>query len=209
MNPRSSVSIGLSICFAACLAGCSGPSVWEQTFVRAPDGSGMPLVHASPVRVRSIPWDRMQATLADLERDASAGDVHPEDWSAAQKQAAKAKLLRGVQYGGDAASAQVLGRSEFRTTETIRPDSTDREAIEAFARKVGATDVIWSSKILGKTEKIEDRAVTSTTSGNFWGGHRDRNRWWDDNYTQSQTTWTPIRVPADDTGFVAYFIRGR
>lgn len=169
----------------------------------------MPLVHSTPVRVRSIPWDRMQATLADLERDASAGDVHPEDWTAAQKQAAKAKLFRGLQYGGDAGSAQVLGRSEFRTTQTIRPDSADREGLETFARKVGATDVIWSSKILGKTEKIEDRAVTSTTSGNFWGGHRDRNRWWDDNYTQNQTTWVPIRVPADDTGFVAYFIRGR
>lgn len=190
------------------LAGCAGKSVWEQTFVGAPEASTATLAPTVPVRTRSIPWDRMQKVLADLEHDAAGSDVHPDDWSADQKLQAKSKLLRGLQFGGDPSRTQVLGRCEFRTTETIRPDSADRAALEEFARKVGATDVAWSSKILGKTEKVENHPVTSNSTGNFWGSHRDRDRWWDDNYSQSTTTWVPMRVPADDTGFVAYFLRG-
>ena len=40
------------------------------------------------------------------------------------------------------------------------------------------------------------------------GLHFIKDRWWDDNFTQTTTTWVPMRVPADDTGFVAYFLRG-
>ena len=190
------------------LGGCAGESVWEQTFVGAPESSAATLAASTPVRPRSIPWERMQKTLTDLEHDAAMSDVHPDDWTAEQKQQAKAKLLRGLQFGGDPARTQVLGRCEFRTTETIRPDAADRAALEHFARKIGATDVAWSSKILGKTEKVENHPVTSNSTGNVWGSHRDRDRWWDDNFTQTTTTWVPMRVPADDTGFVAYFLRG-
>jgi hypothetical protein len=181
--------------------------VWEQTYVSAPEGTAAALDKAAPVRARSIPWERMQRILVALEQDAIASDVHPDDRSPKESSEAKAKLLRGLQFGGDPARTQVMGRCEFRTTETIRPDGDDKAALEKFARKVGATDVVWSSKILGRTEKIEDRAITSTSTGNFWGSHRDHDRWWDDNYTQTTTTWVPIRVPADDTGFVAYFLR--
>ena len=209
MNHRANIGLVCLGAAALVLGGCAGRSVWEQTFVGAPEAPGAAaLADRAAVRSRSIPWDRMQRTLSDLERDASASDVHPEDWSAAQKQEARIKLLRGLQFGGDPARTQILGRCEFRTTETIRPDSDDRRALDEFARKVGATDVVWSSKILGKTEKVVDRAVTSNTNGNFWGSHRDRDRWWDDNYSQTTTTWVPMRVPADDTGFVAYFLRG-
>ena len=209
MNQRANIGLVCLGAAALLLGGCAGRSVWEQTFVSAPDATATAALNErAAVRSRSIPWDRMQRTLTDLERDAAASDVHPEDWTAQQKRDARMKLLRGLQFGGDPARTEVLGRCEFRTTETLRPDGDDRAALEAFARKVGATDVVWSNKILGKTEKIENRPVTSSSTGNFWGSHRDRDRWWDDNYSQTTTTWVPMRVPADDTGFVAYFLRG-
>lgn len=191
------------------LGGCSGPSVWQQTFVATPEGTGPALAEAAPVRVRKVPWDRMQQTLADLERDASATDVRPENWTPAQKADAKARLLRSLQFEVAPEATTILGRSEFRTTETILPDGADRATLERFARSVGATDVMWSSRILGRTEKIVEQPVTSFSQGTFWGSgrRRDRDRWWSNSYTESQTSWVPIRVPADDTGFVAFFLR--
>jgi hypothetical protein len=78
--------------------------------------------------------------------------------------------------------------------------------LETFARKVGATDVVWSSRVLGQTEKIVEHPVTTFDSGTFWGRGRGRHRWWDDGSAENRSTWVPVRVPADDTGFVAYFL---
>lgn len=188
------------------LGGCSGPSVWEQTYVRD-TATVAPLDKTAPVRVRSIPWERMQATLTDMQGMVAASNVHPEDWSAAQKDAAKIKLLQGLQVSVAPERMTILGKSEFRTTETILPDGADRESLENFARKVGATDVVWSNRILGRTEKVIEKPVTSYSTGTFWGRRDRRSRWWDDSYSQSSTTWVPMRVPADDTGFVAFFLR--
>lgn len=197
----------------ACLiaSGCSGPSAWEQAFVPGSDSAMVagPRDKASPVRLRGIPWDRMQGTLAELRADAGASNTHPDDWSAAQKLAAKDKLLRGLQFGVDADRVEIVGRSEFRTTETIIPDGSDRRGLEEFARKIGATDVVWASRVLGKTEKVVDRPVTSYGHGTFWGSYRDRDQWWSDGYSDSRTTWVPVRVPADETGFVAFFLLTR
>jgi hypothetical protein len=174
-----------------------------------PDAAGAVLAEAAPVRIRKVPWDRMQQTLSDLERDATTSDVRPENWSPAQKADAKVRLLRALQFEGAPEQTTVLGRSEFRTTETILPEGPDRGSLEAFARKVGATDVMWSSRILGRTEKVVEQPVTSFNNGSFWGGgsRRHRDRWWSSSYTETQTSWVPMRVPADDTGFVAFFLR--
>ncbi|HMN42514.1 MAG TPA: hypothetical protein PKE29_16860 [Phycisphaerales bacterium] len=187
--------------------GCSGPSVWEQTFIPTPEGAGPALADGAPVRVRKVPWDRMQQTLAEIEREASATDVRPENWTPGQKAEAKARLLRSLQFDVAPEATTVLGRCEFRTTDTILPDGPDRAPIERQARRVGATDVMWSSRVLGRTEKIVDRPVTTFTTGSFWGSGRDRDRWWSNNYSETQTSWVPLRVPADDTGFVAFFLR--
>lgn len=189
------------------LSACSSPSVWEQTFTPAPETATVSLADGQPVRVRNITWERMQGTLVELDQAATASDVHPENWSPAQKLDAKACLLRGLQFDGPAENTRVLGRCEFRTTETLQPGGADRARLEAFARRIGATDVVWSGRVLGKTEKIVEHPVTNFSTGSFWGSRGSRGRWWDDNYTENSTTWVPMRVPADDTAFVAYFLR--
>lgn len=200
----------LSVCAAAAVAGCSGPSAWEQAFV--PDRGAQvvaQMTQGAPVRIRGVPWERMQATLAEAQREAAASNTHPDDWTPAQKLAAKDKLLKGLQFGADPDRVEIIGRSEFRTTETIIPDGADRRGLEEFARKVGATDVVWASRILGKTEKVVDRPVTSYGHGSFWGSYRDHDQWWSDGYSDTRTTWVPVRVPADETGFVAFFLSTR
>jgi hypothetical protein len=191
----------------ALLGACSSPSVWEQTYTPAPDSAVAALAESQPVRVREISWERMQSTLVELDQAASASDVHPENWSDQQKLEARTKLLRGLQFDGPPEHTRVLGRCEFRTTETIQPGGPDRKVLEAFARKEGATDVVWAARVLGRTEKVVEHPVTSFSTGTFWGGRGSRGRWWDNSYTENSTTWVPMRVPADDTGFIAYFLR--
>jgi hypothetical protein len=205
-GPRIVASL-LCATLLALLGGCSTPSVWEQTFTPAAETITPAIPDAQPVRIRAITWERMQGTLNELDEAATASDVHPENWSPQQKLDANTRLLRGLQFDGAPETTRVVGRCEFRTSETLQPGGADRKPLEAFARKVGATDVVWSGRVLGKTEKIVEHPVTNFSTGTVWGGRGSRGRWWDDSYTENSTTWVPMRVPADDTGFVAYFLR--
>lgn len=190
--------------------GCSGPTVWEQSFARSPDALPAPALPAeAPVAVRGLPWERMQGALADLDREYAAGDVPPGEWPAERRAAVKERLLRALQVTAPPGSVDVVGRCEFRTTDTIRPDAGDAGVLERFARSVGADSVVWSSRVLGRTEKIVDRPVTTLGTTTYWGPRRGPDRWWSDSWTENTTTWVPVRVPADETGFVAFFLRSR
>lgn len=192
------------------MSGCAGPSVWEQGYV--PDDSGMKVVNAGagPVRVREVPWERMGAGLRELDQRLAASDRPPSEWSAQQRSEAKATLLRTLQVSADPSAVEVVGRSDFRTTDSVVPLGADRESLERFARRVGATDAVFASRSLGRADKIVDRPVTSTGYVSVWGSsRRGRDRWWDDSYSQSSTTWVPVRVSAEETGFVVFFLRVR
>lgn len=193
---------------ASLLAGCSGPSVWQQGYVRDERAAVAPLPDSAPVRVREVPWERMGGTLRDLEQRVAASDRPPAEWSPQQQLDAKATLLRGLQVTADPASVEVVGRSEFRTTDTVVPLGADRASLERFARSIGATDAVFAARSLGRADKIVDRPVTSTGYVSVWGSsRRDRDRWWDDSYSHSSTTWVPVKVTAEETGFVVFFLR--
>jgi hypothetical protein len=204
----SGVSV-VAMIVACVLGGCSGPSVWQQSFVRSEDVQAVALAKDEPVRVRSIPWERMSATQRDIEAMSASSDVHPQDWPVSKKLEAKSVLLRGLQVGADPGSTDVIGVCEFRSTDAIRPEGPERTSLESFARSIGATDVVWSSRSLGKADKIIEKPVTTVSSGTYWADHRrsSRDRWWSDNYSENSTTWVPIRVQAEETGFIMYFLR--
>ncbi|MCC6677051.1 MAG: hypothetical protein IT436_07900 [Phycisphaerales bacterium] len=188
---------------AAAVSGC-GPSVWESGFESA--GIAAPAREKeAPVLIRQVPWETLQRALTELEADVAASDVHPDDWPEDRKTAARAKLLRGLQVSVEASSVQVLGRSFFRTTDEVRPD--DGELAE-FARRIGATQVVWSSTHLGKTDKIVQEAVTEYRTG-WWDDPftRDRRRRRSGSYSESATTWVPMTVQADEFAFIAYYLR--
>lgn len=174
--------------------------------MRAPDAALPPLPTDAPVRVRSVPWERMSATLAELNARNIASDVAPEDWSSEKRAEAQANLLRGLQVSADPASVTVIGLSEFRTTRPLRLNGNDEPALAAFARSVGANEVVWSSRDLGMTQTVVDRPVTTVSTGTFWGSRTQRNGWWNDGYSETTTSWVPVTVMAQETGFYTYFL---
>jgi hypothetical protein len=198
--------IAMLLCAALC-SGCASP--WEKNFI-AENWAGetapaplAPLPPAQPVELRSVPWDRVQATLHELDQAAAQSDISPADWPPERKREAKARLLRGLQVSEDPAAVQVIGRSSFRSTNLLRPEAGDAQALESQARRVGATRVVWSRSVLGKTETIVDEPVTTVTNGTgrWWG--RGRNR----TFSETSTTWVPVTVQADEYGYTAFFLR--
>lgn len=189
--------------WALTAAGC-GPSVWKARFepagVEAP-----PRAANAAVQVREVPWERLEPALAELEKDVAASDVHPDDWPEERRAEARAKLLRGLQVSVDASAVQVLGRSYFRTTDDVRPGDGE---LAAFARELGATQVVWSRTHVGKADRIVQEPVTEYRTG-WWDDpvSRDRRNGPSGRYTESSTTWVPVKVQADEYAFIAYYLR--
>lgn len=186
--------------------GCASQSVWERNLDRTGAGDNValaPLDKSAAVSVREVAWDRLQTTLGEIEQARASSDVHVSEWSAEQKSAEKAKLLRGLQVSQSSASVTVVGHSQFRTTDEL---GEPREVLPELARKLGANMVVYSTRVLGKTDKIVQEPVSTSRSGTVW--YRDSNdRYRNDNYNEQQTTWVPIRVSADEVGAMAFFLR--
>jgi hypothetical protein len=186
----------LGVVVMACAAGCA--TQWERGY--KPTGpTAAPLPAGTPVRLREVPFERVQETLRTLTEEAAKSDTHPEDWPQERKDAAKATLLRGLQVTEDPSRVRVLGRSDFSTTDHVRPDDG---TLEQFARKVGATTVVWASMYRGRTDTIVDQPVTQWRTATVAG---PRGRLW--TYNESSTIWVPVSVSADEFAFVAFFLR--
>ena len=111
----------------------------------------------------------------------------------------RAKLLRGLQVTEDPATVQILGRSEFQTTDPVRPDDG---SLAAFARKIGATTVVWTSKYRGRRDTVVDEPVTEWRTGTITTA-RGRHT----TFTESSTVWYPVLMKEDEYAFVAFFLR--
>jgi hypothetical protein len=201
---RTAATIAAALALAVS-GGCAGPSVWQQGFV--PEAPGPARDQAAPVVVRSVPWERMSATLDDLQRRVAASDVPPDEWPPDERERAEADLLRGLQVSAEPSRVSVVGRSAFRTTDPLVPEGADRATLERFARTVGATHAVYSSRSRGQADKIVDRPVTSWGTVSVWGDRDRSGRWRDESYTHSSTTWVPVTIKAEQAEFVAFFLR--
>lgn len=202
---RSKLSVLIGV--AAFAAGCSS-SVWRDTYVgtRGAPSATMVQNNQQPVVVRSVPWDRVWGTLQELERDVAASAVYPDEWSPEQRDSAKSKLLTGLQVSEPPSEVTILGRCEFRTTGAVRPESPRGEAeLIEFAREIGADTVVWSGRYFGKVEKTVQEPVTTFSSGIEWERRGGRNR--PSSFTETSTTWVPVRMQFDELGYIAYFLR--
>lgn len=188
--------------------GCASPSLWERSF----DGPAAALKKApesaAAARIREVPWTRMQETLGDLREQVAKSDIHPDEWTAEQRADAKARLLRGLQISADPARVEVLGRSEFRTTEAVKPSDA---SLQDFARRLGATTVVYATTSLGKADTIVDKPVTTTYTDSHWGGSgwgRDRGgRYRDPIFSGTSTSWVPVVVQTEERGWVVFYLR--
>jgi hypothetical protein len=153
------------------------------------------------VRIREVPWERIQQTLVELDRERIDSDIHPDDWDEDRKLDARTRLLRGLQVSADPRQVQVLGRSVFRTTEAIRPDDG---SLTQFARKLGANAVIWSSSYMGKTEVVRSEPITEWRTGSWQRWH---NAGGSQTWSESSTIWVPVIISADERAWMAFFLR--
>lgn len=185
---------------ALILTGCSS-SRWETEYVgvKAPASTGA----AEPVEVRSVPWERVDATLKELDSEVAASDVPPAYWSVERKADAHTKLMRGLQVNADPRTVEVLGRTEFATNDPMSPGSPGgRAELESFARKIGADTVVWSSHSLGITDRVVDRPIRGGRGELYGIDPAVRAA-----YSDSETMWVPTRVSSERTAYLAFFLR--
>jgi hypothetical protein len=184
------------------LAGCAAPSAWEKNLQRT-EVAMVALDKAAPVTVRDVSWERLQSALTEIEQARAGSDVHVSEWTSEQKAAEKARLLRGLQVSQSPAGVTVLGHSQFRTTDALGEPNV---VLPPVARQLGANMVVYSTRVLGKADKIVQEPVSSNRFGTVW--YRDRSdRYRSDSYNEQETTWVPVRVSADEVGAMAFFLR--
>jgi len=190
------------------LTGCT--SVWKSTFVPSPGATtSAPLDQSATIRVRELDWQRLQQGIGELQARVAASNAPVEEWSESEKADLKAALLRILQVTDDPSSVTILGRSDFRTTQSYRLETADQPDLIAFARSIGATQVIWSRGYLGKADTIVSEPVHTWGWGNDPSWDRRHGRWRGGSYADSSTTFVPVRIEADEFAYYAYFLRAR
>lgn len=185
---------------ASVSSGCS-PSKWERSFTPV-EAMNASLPESVAVKIREVPWERIEAALQELEAERAASDAPQEEWPADKQLAAKEKLLRALQVTAEPSAVEIIGRSAFRTP--YGADTAGGE-LTALARKVGADTVVWASNYLGKTQVVRDEPVNEWRTGSWSTGRDGRRRY--DSFSENSTIWVPIVVEADEHAFMAYFLR--
>ena len=195
-------SLALVAASLSLLVGCS-QTPWESQFKRG-EAIASPLDTTTQVKLREVPWERVQKTLTEIQDKLAKSDTHIDDWTPAEKTRLRGELLRGLQISTPPQDVEVLGRSEFRTTSGIRPGDG---SLEAFARKLGATTVVYTTAYLGKAEAVRQEAVQSYRTGSHYYDRNGKHR--DSVLSESSIYWVPVTVQADENGYIAFFLRER
>jgi len=188
------------------MLGACGSSHWQRSLLKGPETAPAGAA-TEAVRVREVQWDRVQATLQEMRQIEAANEVHPDEWSPEAKQLHKSRLIQGLQISEPATAVFVLGKSEFKTTDSgIETEEAGGE-LRRVARSLGADTVVWSRRLVGKADRVVQEPVTTYSSGTWWWREGDRRR--PESFNEQQTTWVPVRVQADETAYIAFFLRTR
>ncbi len=188
---------------APCALFACRSSLWEErlTVVTAAEGAR---VRPADVRVRDVAWERVEPVLAELRAEVARSDAPVEEWSSERREDAERRLLRALQVTAQSGVTRVLASSEFRTNAFDRPDSKE---LRELGGKLGATLVVWSSRRLGKTDRVDFVPVTTWTSGSIWARRDRHGNVRTEPYNESSTTWAPVVVEAEESAFLAFFLR--
>lgn len=183
------------------LGGCT-TSPWQAAYTAL---STEPLAPATDVKIRFVSWERLEPVLRELDAEAAKSDAPPEEWSADLRAQRQAKLLEALQVTRGPGGVDIIGRSAFKTTDNVEPEDGQ---LAALARQKGADLVVYSRSYLGKTEKIVSEPVTTYSSGrdSWWESDARRRRRHVD-FSETSTSWVPMKIQADEHFFVAYFLK--
>lgn len=186
----------------AFLSGCAS-NVWEETFVASRPLPVVERAEAQAVTVREVPWSRIETALEELESEIAASDVHPDEWSPQRKQEADAKLLRAMQFSEPTEELEILGRSDFATTDAVDPGDG---SLVKFAAGIGADYAVWSRTYRGKADRIVQEPVTTYSDETLrYRGRDGKHR--TETLSSSSTTYVPLVVARDEWAWVAFFVR--
>lgn len=178
-------------------------SLWEERLTLV-DAAPAARVAPEDVRVRDVPWERVEPVLAELRGEVARSDAPVEEWPVERRAEAEQKLLRALQVTAQSGATRIVASSEFRTTAFSRPDARE---LRALAGRIGATLVVWSSLPLGKADRVDYVPVTTWTSGNIWARRDRHGNVRSEPYNESSTTWAPVVIEADESAFLAFFLR--
>ncbi|MCC6229088.1 MAG: hypothetical protein IT432_07675 [Phycisphaerales bacterium] len=183
------------------LGGCTS-SPWQATYTAL---SSDPLAPTTDVKIRGVSWERLEPALRELDAEAAKSDTPPEEWSADLRAQRQATLLEALQVPRATGSVDIIGRSAFKSTDNVEPEDGQ---LAAFARQKGANLVVYSRTYLGKTDKIVSEPVTTYSSGrdSWWQSDARRRRRHVD-FSETSTSWVPMKIQADEHFFVAYFLK--
>lgn len=155
------------------------------------------------VVIREVPWERIDEALRAIDGARAASDIHPDEWTNAQRDAEKAQLVTALQLSEAPDSLEILGRSVFSSTANV--DLFDGQ-LSSFARSIGADYAIWSTSYLGKADTVLREPVTTTGYG--YSRHRRRDGHVDYDYMPySETVYVPIVVERDQYAWAVFFVR--
>ncbi len=187
----------------ALLPACA-PSHWESHFVLTDEAPPSHTSASRNVLIRNVPWERLSPVLDDLRRRVAASDAPVNDWPAERRRAAEQQLLTALQVTPQSGVDHIIGFSEFRTTDYSTPDPAE---LRKLASSLNASLVVWTSRSLGTTDRIDYIPITTWTTGSTYPRRDRHGRVRSETYNESSTTWTPVVSEAEQTAFLAYFLR--
>lgn len=195
---RSAALLAPLLLVSAGFAGCASP--WKRTFEPATEAVYPP---TERVVIRSVPWERVNTALREIERARADSDISPVEWGRDRQLAEQARLASALQLSEDPESLAVLGRSVFKSVGDVRVLDG---SLSSFARSIGADYAVWSTTYLGKTQSVETETISR--HGYTYGRHRRRDGRIDYDYLPYyETIYVPVVVERDQHAWIVYYVR--
>ncbi|HEX8521746.1 MAG TPA: hypothetical protein VF669_05775 [Tepidisphaeraceae bacterium] len=189
------------LAFQLLMVGCASP--WQKNFT--PNRSlAQKFPPTTSVQLRTVEFERLQ----NYERREKDMRVHsttaPEDFTAAERLAAKNRLLEALQLKERGDEIQVIGWSAFADSEQRDLQGKD---LEELAEKIGADVVVASSAYAGHVNRVVEYPLTSYS--NYYSNDFGRGRRGGRSYSgsESSTVWVPTTVSEPQYYYQAVFLR--
>jgi len=188
------------LALACTLTGCAS-SPWKANFEGEPGIAPLAPIPDDVVVVRPAPYERVEAALRAFEEAWAESDTYWEDWPESKKREHTDRLIEALQLPAGTDQWTLLGHTRFTSVNDIDPEGAD---LRGLAADVGADHAIWSSLYLGKTQRVVDRPVHYPSwhyshTGHGHGGYG----------IGSHTVWVRDTIEADETLWMAFFLRQR
>jgi hypothetical protein len=190
----------------ALVGGCANP--WKDSFERNRDLQPLAaLPKTQQPALREVEFERLQKFTQEERARRIDSTTAPADLTPEQRVEAKNRLLEALQLPWRGDDADVIGSSQFTSSEELKPHADKR--LFDFARGIGAEVIVLASTYLGQTQRFTTVPVTSYTRDTVTYSYDRRGRRvpMTTFYDSSSTTWVPMNVTEDQFVYHAFFIR--